>query len=92
MSYQLRTLLGSGGQATVYRARSPTTGLFRAIKIVPLDSTSSEGKEKGKKVMRELRIHETLEHANVLRMWGGEYREREGGWEEGLYLLLDLGE
>lgn len=42
--------------------------------------------------MREMRIHETLEHPNVLKLFGGEYRERDGIWGSGLYIVLDLGE
>ena len=42
--------------------------------------------------MREMRIHETLEHPNILKLFGGEYRERDGIWGSGLYIVLDLGE
>lgn len=78
--------------STVYRARHPTHGLA-AVKIIPLDPNRSDHAVKGKAVVREMRIHETLKHENVLELIGGEMKEGDGGrWPGGLYLVMALGE
>lgn len=41
--------------------------------------------------MREMRIHETLKHKNILELIGGEPREQQGHYPAGLYIVLDLG-
>lgn len=57
---------------------------------------------KAKQLVREMRIHETLQHRNILRLFGGETRDEctvraaSGGaettWPSGLYMVLDLGQ
>ncbi|ORY86703.1 kinase-like domain-containing protein [Leucosporidium creatinivorum] len=88
-SYTIREQLATGGQATVYRARHPN-GNLAAIKIVSLDLSQPSAQVKGKAVLREMRIHETLKHNAVLEMIGGEMREGGAGWPAGLWLLLAL--
>ncbi|GAA5907845.1 hypothetical protein JCM6882_004572 [Rhodosporidiobolus microsporus] len=108
LGYLPREHLASGGQSSVYRALNPSTDHLAALKVVPLVlSASSPDPEreraavqaKAKQLVREMRIHETLKHRNVLRLFGGETREecevesgkgRRVGWPAGLYMLLDL--
>ncbi|GAA5860103.1 hypothetical protein JCM8547_009178 [Rhodosporidiobolus lusitaniae] len=105
LGYTPREHLASGGQSTVYRALNPTSNHLAAIKIVPLHLSPSQQEQqavqaKAKQLVREMRIHETLKHRNILRLFGGETREGcsvEMGerkstmdWPPGLYMLLDL--
>ncbi|GAA6025457.1 hypothetical protein JCM10207_005732 [Rhodosporidiobolus poonsookiae] len=108
LGYLPREHIASGGQSSVYRALNPTTEHLAALKVVPLVVTqASEAaaiQAKAKQLVREMRIHETLQHRNILRLFGGETREgcevelpREKGrrpkrvdWPSGLYMLLDL--
>lgn len=101
-----REFLASGGQSTVWRALNTRTDQLAAIKVVPL-ALSAEQRDaaavqaKAKQLVREMRIHETLQHRSILRLFGGETREEcevEGGgkrgrvnWPAGLYMVLDLG-
>lgn len=89
-SYQIREQLAMGGQATVYRARN-SQGKLAAIKVIQCDQATDQGKQKMTLLKREMRIHETLKHTNVLELMGGEARARDGQWPAGLYLLLALG-
>ena len=109
-----REHLASGGQSAVYRALNASTDQLAAIKVVPLrvppgaaaaaaggtaamDPTTAA---KAKQLVREMRIHETLHHRNILRLFGGETRDEctvrataggETTWPSGLYMVLDLG-
>lgn len=85
-AFSIREHIASGGIAEVYRGLS-TSGSLVAIKVIPLQHDS--GTER-KKILREMRIHETLKHDNILELIGGEQREREGNWPEGLYIVLSL--
>lgn len=89
-SYTIREHIASGGNAQVYRALHAVTGRLVAIKVIPLQSGSDV---EAKKVLREIRIHETLKHPAVLELVGGESKLRspDGVWPEGLYIVLDLG-
>lgn len=90
--YSIREHIASGGMSQVYRALNSSTGRLAAIKVIPLDSKATNAVAEGKKMIREMRIHEILKHANVLEMIGGEPRGAAGIWPEGLYIVLDLGE
>jgi len=102
LGYVPRDFIGQGGQSTIYRALNLSTNLFAALKVVPFSlHHQQELQQKQKQLVREMRIHETLKHRNVLRLFGGETRqacmvERRGGmkteWPMGLYMVLDLGE
>ena len=89
--YRIREHIASGGMSQVYRALHSSTDRLVAVKVIPLDSTNEV---EGKKVLREIRIHETLKHQNILELIGGESKARsaDGRWPEGLYIVLDLGQ
>lgn len=112
LGYVPREHLASGGQSSVYRALNADSDHLAAIKVVPLRLPAGGGAEggtasmdpqvaaKAKQLVREMRIHETLQHRNILRLFGGETREEcavkaySGGeqhWPAGLYMVLDLG-
>ncbi|GJN93388.1 hypothetical protein Rhopal_006442-T1 [Rhodotorula paludigena] len=111
LGYVPREHLASGGQSSVYRALNADSDHLAAIKVVPLRLPAGRGAERGtasmdpqvaakaKQLVREMRIHETLQHRNILRLFGGETREEcavkaySGGeqhWPAGLYMVLDL--
>lgn len=105
MGYIPREHIASGGQSSVWRALNLSTEHHAAMKVVPLRisaaSSDAQTAAKAKQLVREMRIHETLQHRNILRLFGGETREdctvraENGGettWPSGLYMLLDLGE
>lgn len=96
LSYRIREHIANGGIASVYRALNSKTSQLAAIKIIPLgDPKDINAEREWKKVQREMRIHETLRHKNILRLIGGEVREQSGErgeWAAGLYIVLDLGE
>lgn len=90
--YELREQLAIGGQATVYRARHVTNRNLAAVKIIALDLQDPQAQVKVKTVLREMRIHETLKHQAVLKLLGGEMKEKVGVYEAGLWIALELGE
>ncbi|GAA5986515.1 hypothetical protein JCM11641_005225 [Rhodosporidiobolus odoratus] len=79
LGYVPREHLAQGGQSTVYRALNPQLGEFAALKVVPLSITSQAEQAavqaKAKQLVREMRIHETLQHRSILRLFGGETRD-----------------
>ncbi|KAM0790935.1 hypothetical protein ACM66B_004241 [Microbotryomycetes sp. NB124-2] len=88
--YTTREQLGAGGNATVYRAKS-TDGQLAAIKVIAFEHKDSQQAElKWKLVVREVKIHETLKHSNVLEFIAGEPRDRQGIWPKGMYLVMQL--
>ena len=116
LGYVPREYLAQGGQSIVYRALNHATNHLAALKVVPLDSAAASRpgtgaaesaelspamQQKAKQLVREMRIHETLDHKNILRLFGGGTRqactvETEKGtttaWPTGLYMVLDLGQ
>lgn len=115
LGYVPREYLAQGGQSIVYRALNHATNHLAALKVVPLDPAAPQAgtghaesaelspamQQKAKQLVREMRIHETLDHKNILRLFGGETRhacvvETEKGtttaWPTGLYMVLDLGQ
>ncbi|BGP57421.1 Chk1 protein kinase [Rhodotorula sphaerocarpa] len=113
LGYVPREHIASGGQSSVFRALNPSTNHLAAIKVVPLNLPRSDPAaaaaggggmdpavaQKAKQLVREMRIHETLDHRNILRLFGGETRDEchvrsergtETSWPSGLYMVLDL--
>ncbi|GAA5841399.1 hypothetical protein JCM11251_006177 [Rhodosporidiobolus azoricus] len=104
LGYTPREFIASGGQSSVYRALNPAKDHLAALKVVPLVVSASAREAaavqaKAKQLVREMRIHETLKHRNILRLFGGETREgceveveekKRATWPAGLYMLLDL--
>ncbi|KAK4047311.1 Chk1 protein kinase [Microbotryomycetes sp. JL201] len=90
--YTTREQLGAGGNATVYRAKA-NDGQLAAIKVIAFEhADSKQAEHKWKLVVREVKIHETLKHANLLEFIAGEPRERHGVWPKGMYLVMQLGQ
>lgn len=81
LGYLPREHIASGGQSNVYRALNPKTDQLAALKVVPLvlgtagERDAAAVQAKAKQLVREMRIHETLQHRNILRLFGGETRE-----------------
>lgn len=97
LGYQPREYIASGGQSSIYRALHTQLKTFAALKVVPFPLHHQQELEaKAKQLVREMRIHETLKHKNILQLFGGETREslkvRGTEWPMGLYMILDLGE
>ncbi|SGY15464.1 BQ5605_C013g07374 [Microbotryum silenes-dioicae] len=97
LGYQLREQIASGSTSRVYRARhqSPNHAHpFAAVKVVRLDDRVHDSIMQRKQLVREMRIHETLKHGNVLELFGGVSRmqdsDEQNGWPKGLYLCLAL--
>ncbi|GAA5878016.1 hypothetical protein JCM3774_005981 [Rhodotorula dairenensis] len=111
LGYVPREYLAQGGQSIVYRALNHSTNHLAALKVVPLDAAakataasasadlSPAMQQKAKQLVREMRIHETLDHKNILRLFGGETRQgcvvqtdkgTTTAWPTGLYMVLDL--
>ncbi|GAA5985036.1 hypothetical protein JCM10908_002497 [Rhodotorula pacifica] len=113
LGYVPREYLAQGGQSIVYRALNEQHNHLAAIKVVPLSTSNGTSnptatatgelspamQQKAKQLVREMRIHETLDHRNILKLFGGETRgacvvqtERgtETAWPTGLYMVLDL--
>ncbi|GAA5961762.1 hypothetical protein JCM3765_004062 [Sporobolomyces pararoseus] len=95
LGYQPREYIASGGQSSIYRALHNQLNTFAALKVVPFPLHHQQELEaKAKQLVREMRIHETLKHKNILQLFGGETREslkvRGTEWPMGLYMILDL--
>lgn len=87
----LRQQIASGSTCTVFRALHPgPPAKFVAVKYITLPPASAPEDGNFKKLMREVKIHETLRHRNVLEMLGGEVREKEEGWPRGLFIVMKL--
>ncbi|GAA5938566.1 uncharacterized protein JCM15063_005356 [Sporobolomyces koalae] len=95
LGYVPREYIASGGQSQIYRALHATTLSFAALKVVPLPvHEQAQLDAKAKQLVREMRIHETLKHRNILQLFGGETRQSvtvgPTVWPTGLYMILDL--
>lgn len=96
LHYVPREFIASGGQSSIYRALHTSLHTLAALKVVPFPlHRQSELEAKAKQLIREMRIHETLKHKNILQLFGGETREavkvKGTEWPMGLYMILDLG-
>jgi tRNA A-37 threonylcarbamoyl transferase component Bud32 len=65
-SYHDLKLIGRGGMAEVYRARSPKRGRIVAIKV--LRATLADDEQFRRRFMREAEIVSGLEHPNIVRV------------------------
>ncbi|XP_033097627.1 serine/threonine-protein kinase PLK4-like [Anneissia japonica] len=80
--YQVLNLIGKGGFACVYRARSLTTGLEVAIKMIDKKLMQSFGMVR--RVRNEVEIHCQLKHPSILELYS--YFEDENY----VYLVLEM--
>lgn len=97
LGYVPREYIASGGQSSIYRALNTAKQTFAALKVVPFPlQQQAELEAKAKQLVREMRIHETLKHKNILQLFGGETRQavkvKHVEWPMGLYMILDLGQ
>ncbi|XP_071951441.1 serine/threonine-protein kinase PLK4-like [Antedon mediterranea] len=80
--YQVLNLIGKGGFACVYRARSLTTGLEVAIKMIDKKMMQSSGMVR--RVRNEVEIHCQLKHPSILELYS--YFEDDNY----VYLVLEM--
>jgi len=79
--YEIGGLIGSGGMATVYRARDLKHGREVAIKVLRQELAASLG---GERFLREIRIAANLHHPHILQLF-------DSGEAEGLlYYIMPL--
>ncbi|HKX31721.1 MAG TPA: protein kinase, partial [Blastocatellia bacterium] len=77
--YTLVRLLGRGGMGEVYLAQKPLLARPVVVKLVKADASLAIRKQ----FLNEIRVHEQLEHENIVRL-------RDAGLHEGVpYLVLD---
>ena len=65
--YAVKALLGQGGMATVYEAEQTNMGRPVAIKVLPVDRTSSS--EAHKRFLQEARAAAALSHPNICQVF-----------------------
>ena len=81
-SYEIVSLLGTGGMGEVYRARDPRLGRDVAIKVLP--PAFAEDAERLRRFEHEARVGLKLDHPHIVRT-------RSCGLAGGLpYMILDL--
>ncbi|KAK3099608.1 hypothetical protein FSP39_006997 [Pinctada imbricata] len=81
--YQVLNLLGKGGFACVYRARSNKTGMEVAIKMIDKKLMKAAGMVA--RVKKEVEIHSRLKHPSILELYN--YFEDNNY----VYLVLEMG-
>ncbi|KAH8924224.1 kinase-like protein [Atractiella rhizophila] len=82
LGFQIREVIGGGGFSKVYRAIKEENGgaQVAAVKIVACKEPEL------RKLLREVRVHETLKHANILEMFG--YQQGKKADSILLYIVL----
>ena len=63
-SYQILSLLGTGGMGVVYKARDPRLKRTVAIKVLPADQVSDP--ERKRRFIQEARAASALNHPNII--------------------------
>ena len=74
--YEIREILGQGGQGTVYRARQKS--LHRVVAIKVLSPKHADSKFLKQRFLAEARLQSKLHHPNILQ--GIDVKEHEGLW------------
>src|SRR5688572_13779716 len=72
-SYEIESLLGSGGMGEVYRARDTTLGRDVAIKILPAIFTADANRRA--RFEREARVLAALNHPHIGAIYGFEHHD-----------------
>jgi len=78
---RLQRVMAEGGHATIYEARDTGSGARLAVKRVLVPE------ERAAAAARELEIHRSLRHDNLLALLGDSHERRKDGTEEFLALL-----
>jgi eukaryotic-like serine/threonine-protein kinase len=75
-SYEILSLLGSGGMGEVYQARDSKLCRFVAIKVLPSDVAKDP--EKVDRFQREAKVLASLNHPNIASIYGFEDSDKPG--------------
>lgn len=75
-SYEILSLLGSGGMGEVYRARDSKLCRFVAIKVLPSDVAKDH--ERLDRFQREAKVLASLNHPNIASIYGFEDSDKPG--------------
>ena len=76
--------------SSVYRATNSTLDIVVACKVVPL--TPGTTKQERKELHKEIQVHSTLKHLNILEFINAVIVEPDGKspWIPGAYMLLEI--
>lgn len=74
----------------VYRATNPKLDIVAACKVVPLTPETTELERKV--LNKEIQVHSTLKHVNILEFINAVIVEPDGKspWIPGVYMLLEI--
>jgi len=65
--YEILGLIGAGGMGEVYRAHDPRLGREVAIKVLPADRLTDEGRRQ--RFLREARAAATMTHPHIVTVY-----------------------
>jgi hypothetical protein len=85
-SYEVLSLLGSGGMGEVYRARDPRLGREVAIKVLP--DTLAQDSEHQARLEREAQLLAALNHPHIAHVYGFEQAHSPGSGERTTHALV----
>ncbi len=87
--YQVVAPLGAGGMGEVYRAIDTKLGRAVALKVVPTEMTSHQGRLD--RFRREAKALAAIDHPNIVTVFSVEEAERSGlGQSAVLFLTMQL--
>eukprot|EP00747_Dinoflagellata_sp_TGD_P018264 gnl/TRDRNA2_/TRDRNA2_126376_c0_seq1.p1 gnl/TRDRNA2_/TRDRNA2_126376_c0~~gnl/TRDRNA2_/TRDRNA2_126376_c0_seq1.p1 ORF type:complete len:643 (+),score=111.19 gnl/TRDRNA2_/TRDRNA2_126376_c0_seq1:281-1930(+) len=82
--------VGAGSQGCVFQAQHARSGMIVAVKEVFLDKVAANRGAASKRLARELRLLEQLEHPSIVRYLGHEFVIGAQGGPERVYLFLEF--
>ncbi|KAF8514984.1 kinase-like domain-containing protein [Gautieria morchelliformis] len=88
--FQIKEQIGGGGFSTVYRATNSKLDVVAACKVVPL--TPETTKQERKTLNKEIQVHGSLKHINILEFINAVIVEPDGKspWFPAAYMLLEI--